>query len=171
MYNFRETDWDTCVVSNPLVTNNSEQLSETTNTQPSNIPIQCTIEDNVMPLNILRHNQAYKFMGSRFKSNARILLRVCLSTESQCSSRIQVDCKTSKEQAEVYYRTTISLYTIRPHVKGKVKVWKTAYTCKDAACMKSQCKAHVLETRKKRSRWKWKVNLQCMLQLKLCCLK
>ena len=77
-------------------------------------------------------------------------LGVCLNTESRCSRRIQVDCKTSKEQAEVYYRTTTTLYRIRPHVKGKVQAWKTAYTCKDAACMKSQCKTHVHETKKKR---------------------
>ena len=79
-------------------------------------------------------------------------LGVCLNTESQCSSRIQVDCKTSKEQAEVYYRTTTSLYIIKPHVKGKVKAWKTAYMRKDAACMKSRRKTHVLETKKKRSK-------------------
>ena len=65
-----------------------------------------------------------------FKSMPKFSLGVCLSTESRCSSRIQVDCKTSKEQAEVYYRTTTSLYIIKPHVKGKVKAWKTAYTCK-----------------------------------------
>ena len=62
--------------------------------------------------------------------------------------------KTSKEQAKVYYPTTTSLYTVRPHVKGKVKAWKTAYMHKDAACMKSHHKTHVLETKKKRNRQK-----------------
>ena len=93
-----------------------------------------------------------KFIHSRFQVYARILTRSLSDTESQCSRDKQVDSRPSKEQAKVYYRTTTSLYIIKPHVKGKVKAWKTAYTCKDAACMKSRCKTYVLETEKKRSK-------------------
>ena len=83
----------------------------------------CSLFSYVMPSNILRYNQAYKFIGSRFKSNARILLRVCLSTESWCSSRIQVDCKTSKEQAKVFYWTITSLYTLKL-LDQKAQSWR-----------------------------------------------
>ena len=62
-----------------------------------------SLDVTVTPSNILRYNQAYKFIRSRFQVYARILTRSLSNTESRCSSRIQVDCKTSKEQAKVYY--------------------------------------------------------------------
>ena len=52
----------------------------------------------VMPLIILRLNQAYKFVCSEFKFNIRILLRVCLNIKSQCSRGNQVDSRPVKNK-------------------------------------------------------------------------
>ena len=78
-------------------------------------------------------------------------LGVCLTQRADVLEETKQIPRLGKEQAKVYYRTTTSLYIIKPHVKGKVKAWKTAHTRKDAAGMKSHYKTHVLETEKKRS--------------------
>ena len=69
-------------------------------------------KQSVMPSNILRYNQVHKFRGSEFKFNIRVLLRVYLNTESQCSREKPSRFQSSKEQAEVYYQMTTSLYML-----------------------------------------------------------
>ena len=59
----------------------------------------------VTPSNILRYNQAYKVpvQSSNATKEFSHVIESLSYEASQCSSRSQVDSKSSKEQAQVYY--------------------------------------------------------------------
>ena len=86
---------------------------------------------------IIKHT--YKFRGSEFEFNIRVLLRVYMNMESQCSKKKPSRFRSSKEQAKECYWILTCLYTEKPHVQ----------------CMVNMCIKHV-----------WKKNKSCMLKQK-----
>ena len=69
---------------------------------------------SVTPSNILRYNQVYKVpvqSSNATKEFSRVIESLSYEA-SQCSSRSQVDSRSSKEQAKVFYRVSTRLYTI-----------------------------------------------------------
>ena len=87
------------------------------------VMVMVVVKVIVTPSNILRYNQAYKFVGSRFEfkyqSSPKSLSE---HLRANVQVRSQVDSKTSKEQAKVYYCITTGLYRIKPHVKDMVNM-------------------------------------------------